>query len=560
MRQGRLGDWVIEVTGRRANELPVYGEKMMLKTFRMKKILFLFLLTGIYTSGLWACTNIIITKGASADSAAYLVYTNDGEWLYHLDRTPAKDYPANDSLIYKSLSGLKYKIHQVPHTYAIVGFFMNEHQVTVGETTFTGREELWDKDLPLKYWDLMRLAVLRAKTAREALEVITSLVETYGYGSEGESISIVDPNEAWLLEIVGTGGKGGATWVAVKIPDGYMTAHANHSRIGTFPLDDPENCLYSDNVISLAVEKGYYDPAAGVPFRFSDVYDPPSPAHLKYTETRVWSIFRRAALSQEFSPDYHRGVPGARPYPLYIKPDKKLHLEDIFSLVRDHYEGTKFDMTKGLVAGPFGNPNRPRPLEWEIDGKTYSWERPVSTYNTAFSFVAQLRSYLPDDIGGVVWYGVDDTYTTCYFPLYGSVISIPQPFTVGDMGKYSQESAWWAFNFAANYANVRYQDMVTGIRKVQKELETIFIENQPVIEQKALTMDSGERQSFLTKYSDSLGNLVHQRWVELGFRLVTKYNDGYVKDSVNRIHEKGYPEEWRKYIIGQEPEKYLIGK
>ncbi len=526
----------------------------------MKKTLFLLLLAGFYTSGLWACTNVIVTKGASADSAAYLVYLNDGEWLYHLSRTPAEDHVITDSLTYTSLSGKKYKIHQVPHTYAIVGFFMNEHQLAIGETTFTGREELWDKDLPLKYWDLMRLAVLRAKTAREALEVITSLVETYGYGSEGESISIVDPNEAWLLEIIGTGGEGGAAWVAVKIPDGYMTAHANHSRIGEFPLDDPENCLYSDNVISLAADRGYYDPDAGIPFRFNDVYDPPSPAHLKYTESRVWSIFRRTAPSQEFSPDYHRGVPGAKPYPLYIKPDRKLRTQDIFSLVRDHYEGTDFDMTKGATAGPFGNPNRPRPLEWEIDEKSYSWERPISTYNTAFSFVAQMRSYLPDQIGGVVWFGVDDTYTSCYFPLYASVTSIPKPFTIGDMGKYSPESAWWAFNFAANYANGRYQDMVADIRKVQHKLETEFISNQYDTEQKVLKMNREEQVKFLTYYSDSLGNLVHNRWVELGNYLVTKYNDGYVKDTTGRVHAKGYPEEWLKYIIEQNPEKYLIGK
>ncbi len=526
----------------------------------MKKSLLLFLLAGIYSSALWACTNVIVTKGASADSAAYLVYLNDGEWLYHLNRTPAEDHLITDSLTYSSLSGKKYKIHQVPHTYAIIGFFMNEHQLAIGETTFTGREELWDKDLPLKYWDLMRLAVLRAKTAREALEVITSLVETYGYGSEGESISIVDPNEAWLLEIIGTGGKGGAAWVAVKIPDGTMTAHANHSRIGTFPLNDPENCLYSDNVISLAVEKGYYDPATGTPFRFNDVYDPPSPAHLKYTETRVWSIFRRAAPSQDFSPDYNRGIPGSRPYPLYIKPDKKLSLEDIFSLVRDHYEGTDFDMTKGPAAGPFGNPNRPRPLQWDMDGKTYSWERPVSTYNTAFSFVAQMRNYLPDEVGGVVWYGVDDTYTSCYFPLYSSVTSIPEPYTVGDMGKYSPESAWWAFNFAANYANGRYRDMVADIKKVQQELEAEFTGNQQKTEQKVLKMNPEDQVKYLTHYSDSLGKLVHQRWVELGNYLVTKYNDGYVKDSANRVHAKGYPEEWLRYIIQQEPEKYLIVK
>jgi len=526
----------------------------------MKRFLFILILFGIFHSGLLACTNIIVTKGASADSATYLVYLNDGEWLYHLDRTPAEDHSVTDSLSFISMSGKEHKVHQIAHTNAIIGFLINEHQLAIGESTFVGREELWDKNQPLKYWELMRLALLRAKTAREAIKVITSLVEQYGYGSEGESISIADPNEAWLLEIIGTGGKGGAVWVAMKIPDGYITAHANHARIGKFPLDDLENCLYSDNVISLAIEKGYYDPKTGEDFRFNDAYDPLYPAHLKYTETRVWSVFRRVAPSLEFSVDYHRGVKDATPYPLFIKPDKKLKLEDIFSLVRDHYEGTAYDMTKGPTAGPFGNPNRPRPLEWESDGETYSWERPISTYNTAFSCVAQLRNYLPNEIGGILWYGVDDTYTSCYFPIYCSATTISEPFTKGDINSYSTESAWWVFNFAANYANGRYRDMVTDIKKVQQKLEKDFLENQTSVEQQAVQMNMDDRIKFLTTYSDSLGKLVHNKWVELGNYLVTKYNDGYVKDSVNRIQSKAYPDEWLKNIIRQEPEKYLINK
>ncbi len=522
----------------------------------MKYIFTLILMWG--ATSIFACTNIMVTKGASADGAVYLVYLNDGEWLYHLNTTPAADHLPGDSLEYSSLSGKKFKIHQVPHTYAIVGFQINEHQVAVGETTFTGRKELWDKDKPLKYWDLMRLALLRAKTAREAVRVMTSLAEQYGYGSEGESFSIADPNEAWLLEMIGTGGKGGAVWVARRLPDGTITAHANHARIGTFPLDDPENCLYSDNVISLAVEKGWYDPKQGKPFRFNDVYDPPTPSHLKYTETRVWSIFRRAAPSQHFSPDYHRGVPGAKRYPLFIKPDKKLSLRDIFALVRDHYEGTPFDMTVVPEGGPFGNPNRPRPLEWKTDSATYSWERPISTYNTAFSFVAQLRSYLPDEIGGVMWFGEDDTYTNCYFPVYCCVTDIPEPFKTGDIHRYSRESAWWAFNFAANFANGRYRDMVQDIKKVQQEMEALFVERQDSVEQTALKKTGAERVEFLTDYTNRSGLLLHKRWVELGDYLVTKYNDGYVKDSTGRIRSNPYPKEWVDFIIRNNPEKHKV--
>jgi len=530
----------------------------------MKHLFFslLFLLFGYAAT---ACTNILVTKGASADGSTFLVYLNDGEWLYHLNTTPAADHDLHDSLTYTSLSGKKYKIAQVAHTYAIVGFQINEYQLAIGETTFTGRTELWDKTLPLKYWDLMRLALLRAKTAREAIKVMTSLAEKYGYGSEGESFSIADPNEAWLLEMIGTGGKGGALWVARRVPDGMITAHANHARIGTFPRHDPENCLYSKNLIQFAKKKGYWNPRSGKPFAFNNAFDPPSPAHLKYTETRVWSIFRRAAPSQYFSMDYNRGVPGAQRYPLFIKPDKKLRLQDVFALVRDHYEGTPLDMTKLPEAGPFGNPNRVRPLEWKTDSADYSWERPISTYNTAFSFVAQLRNRLPDNVGGLIWFGEDDTYTNCYFPIYCSVTDVARPYKTGDINHYSQQSAWWVFNFAANYANTRYDLISKDIRKVQHELENRFIRQQDSIEKIALQKTGADRIAFLTNYSKTVGNEVWKRWIALGNYLVTKYNDGYVKQ-VNPAKKSRYPEikavpypkAWRDFIIRQNPEKHKI--
>ncbi len=506
----------------------------------------------------YSCTNLLVTKGASTDSATYLVYLNDGEWLYHLSQTDAKDHNIKDSLTYKSMTGKEFKIHQVAHTYAIIGFQMNEHQLAIGETTFLGREDLWDKDSPLKYWELMRLALLRAKTARETISIITSLAEIYGYGSEGESFSIADPNEAWILEMIGTGGEGSAVWVARKVPDGMIAAHANHARIGEFPLDDPENCLYSENVISFAIEKGYYDPNSGIPFEFNNAYDPPSHEHIKYSETRVWSIYNRAAPSLGLSSDYHRGKQDTKRYPLFIKPDNKLDLQDVFSLVRDHYEGTEIDMTKGAEAGPFGNPNRIRPLSWEIDSAKYSWERAISTYHTAFSYVAQLRNYLPDEIGGIAWFGVDDTYTTCYFPIYCGVTNISKPFATGDINHYSRESAWWAFNFAANYANTRYSYIVKDIKVVQKQIEDTFVHQQDSVENIALSLNNTERIKFLTQYSDSMGKLVHSRWVALGDRLITKYNDGYIKDDNNRIKTKGYPDHWLEFIIGQDGEKFKV--
>jgi dipeptidase len=522
------------------------------------KIFYTLIISLFLWANSYACTNLIVTKGASADSATYLVYLNDGEWLYHLDKTPAMDHNPLDSLIFTSMNGEKFKIHQVEHTYEITGFLMNEHQLAIGETTFLGRENLWDKDLPLKYWELMRLALLRAKTAREAIEVITSLVEQYGYGSEGESFSIADPNEAWLMEMIGTGGKGAAVWVARKIPDGYITTHANHARIGEFPMDDPENCIYSKNVISFAIEEGLFNPEKDGIFRFNDVYDPPSTAHLKYTETRVWSIFRRAAPSQNFSSDYHRNKNNAKPYPLFVKPDKKLDLKNVFSLVRDHYENTEFDMRDDLTAGSYGNPNRTRPLEWEVNSQKYSWERPISTYNTAFSYVAQLRNYLPNEIGGVCWFGVDDTYTSCYFPIYAQVTEISEPFTKGDINHYSTESAWWAFNFAANFAMIRYNDMSEDIKEVQSFFEDKFISQQNAIEISALNLQYDERIKFLTNYSSQTGKQIHSAWVKLGNHLVTKYNDGYVKDSANRIRTKGYSKKWLQTVVNQEGDKFII--
>jgi len=523
----------------------------------MRKLFFLFLIAAFfYGYSAFACTNLLVTKGASATGSSYILYTNDGEWLYHLQKYAAKDYPDGEYL--KIGNG---KISQVRHTYARLGFHMNENQVSIGETTFTGREELWSKNNFLKYWHLMDIALQRAKTAREAINVITGLVEEYGYGSEGESFSIADPDEVWLLEMIGNGSNSkGAVWVAVRIPDGMVAAHANHSRIGTFPMNDPENCIYSKNIISFAVEKGYYNYKSGKPFEFNKVYDPSIPEKLKYSEARVWSVFRRIAPSLNLSPDYHRGLTKQR-YPLWIKPDKKLTTKDIFSLARDHYEETPFDMTKGIMAGAYGSPQRNRPLSFYVDSVKYSWERPISTYNTAFSFVAQMRNFLPDPIGGIMWFGEDDTYTTCYVPLYVSIDKIPKSFTVGDINKFSLESAWWAFNFVSNFANIRYVDMVKDIQKVQSRLEDESLNVQDSIDQTAIKLFRSNKEEMvaaLTNYSISQGEKVVEEWRQLGFYLIMKYNDGYVKNKKHRIESIGYPEEWYERVIECEGEKYKV--
>jgi dipeptidase len=439
---------------------------------------------------------------------------------------------------------------------------MNEHQLAIGETTFDGRPELENKQGGLHYWILMQLALQRARTAREAIKVMADLVDQYGYASTGESFSIADPNEAWILEMIGPGDGGkGAIWVAVKVPDGMISAHANKSRIGTFPLADPQNCIYSSNVIEFAVQKGYYNPKTDGPFRFCDVYCPATAQTLRYTETRVWSIFRRAAPSLELPLDYSRGKAGARPYPLWIKPDRKLSVQDVMALMRDHYEGTPIDMTQGVDAGPYGSPLRARPMTFKLDGETYSWERPISTQQTGCSFVAHLRSFMPDEVGGVLWYGVDDTYTSCYLPLYAGITAVPPSYARGSLQRFSWDSAWWVFNLVANYAQLKFSYMVKDIVKVQQELEGNFFALQPAVEKTAMDMLKGDPERarrFLTDYSVSAGEQVFRRWRELAEVLFTTYNDGYVKNEASEPQELGYPEAWLREVVKARPEQFKL--
>lgn len=533
-----------------------------MKNQLLKLVIYLFVYIILTSRPAEACTSLLVTRGASVDSSVMITYTCDGEFHPHLEYTPARDHKLEDSLEITDWSGkVRGKIKQVSHTYAVVDL-MNEHQLTIGETTFDGREELENPDGLLSYWDLIQLALERAKTAREAIEVITQLVADYGYRSTGESFSIADTKEAWIMEMIGPGPGGkGAEWVALRIPDGYISCHANKSRIGEFPLKDPKNCLYSGNVISFTIEKGYYDPKSGKPFRFCDAYCPATPKIQRHADARVWSIFRRSAPSKNFSPDYHRGIDGAEPYPLWIKPDKKLSLLYVFALMRDHYEGTPYDMTKGIDAGPYGSPYRWRPLDWTVDSIEYSWERAISTQQTAFSFISQSRSWLPDPVGGVLWYGLDDTYTSCYIPLYCGIDTVPKSFTVGSLNKFSWESAWWVFNFVANFANLKYSYMLPEIQAVQKDIEGNFIKLQPTVEKTAVELsksDSKLMTRYLTDYSVTNAEMVVSRWKELGEHLITKYNDGYIQDEEGKPQEKGYPENWLREVLKSRPDQFRL--
>lgn len=527
-------------------------------------ILFLFA-----TSFLYPCTNILVTKGASADGSVMISYNADaGGFMEPLYFSPARDWNPDDSVEIFDWDSGKYlgKIKQVPHTYQVINL-INEYQVSIGETTFGGREELRDTTGGIDYGSLMFLALQRAKTAREAIKVMTSLVAEYGYYSSGESFSIADPNEVWIMEMIGKGpGQKGAVWVALRIPDGFISAHANHSRIREFPLNDPENCMYAPDVISFAIEKGYYKPNYG-PFSFSDAYDPATPSSLLFCEGRVWSIFRRAAPSQNFSEDYWRVVKGAKPYPLWIRPDKKLTVRDVINLMRDHFDGTPYDLKKGFAAGPFGCPVRWKPLVWKVEGDTtqYAWERPISTQQTAFAFVSQLRSWLPREIGGVHWYGVDDNYTNVYIPLYCSIRQAPECFQVGSISEFTLESAFWIFNLVANWAYTKYSYMYEDIRKVQKELEDKFFAFQPAVEKTALELYETNPElsiEYLTDYSISQSNLVVKKWKKLWEYLVMKYNDGYVndvtKDRGRSPKGVGYGDSFFKQVLKDRPGYYDV--
>ncbi len=507
------------------------------------------------------CTNFIAGKDATADGSVIVTYTCDGEFHPILQLIPAEDHAPGAMQTLTHWNGeVLGEIPYPAHTYQVVNL-MNDRQVTIGETTTGGRDELINPEGMIHYWHLMKLTLQRAATAREAVEVIGQLVADHGYRSSGESFAIGDPDEAWIMEIVGPGpGNAGAYWVARRVPDNCVSAYANMGRMGTFPTDDPKNCLYSPGMAEYAASQGWYDPDAG-PFNWREAFHPADAQKLRYTATRVWSLFRRCAPGLELPSDYHRGEPGAEPYPLWIKPEAKLEVADVFHLMRDHYEGTNFDMTQGVDAGPYGNPYRWRPMAWEIDGQNYTWERPISTQQTGFSMVTQSRSWLPDPVGGLTWYGVDDTWYTCYVPLYCGIDAIPESFANGSLGQFSWDSAWWTFNFVSNFAGLKYSYMSADIQAVQYELESRFFALQPAVEKTAAQLaknDPDLMRTYLTDYSVQHAEDVVRKWRDLGEYLITTYNDGYVKDQDGRVREKGYPENWLRAVLQQRPDQFLL--
>ena len=529
-----------------------------------------------------ACTNFLFTKGATKDGSVMITYVADSHVLYgELYYTPARNWPAGSMLdVYEWDTG-KYlgKIPQIAHTYSVVGN-MNQHQVSIGETTYGGRTELVDSLGMIDYGSMIYIALQRSKNAREAIFTFSQLVSDYGYNSEGESFSIGDPNEAWILELIGKGpGKKGAVWVARRIPDGYICGHANHPRITTFPLADgkksitskeinkiynPEvESVYAYDVIDVARGYGWFK-GADKDFSFSDAYAPLDFSGARFCEARVWSGFNKVNSQMGQYLDYAMGENLKNRMPLWIKPDKKLDLNDVKNIMRDYYQNTPMDMTKDPGAGPYGSTVKWRPMEWKVDSIKYFNERAISTMQTGFSFIAQSRSWLPDPVGGINWFSVDDTYYTVYSPMYCGITEVPHSFAVGngDMMTFSDDAAFWVFNQVSNFVYTRTRLLISELQSKQKELEDRYMTESADIDKEASDLfknDQAAAIKYLTDYSVKSGNNTVAQWKDLYKFLFTKYVDGNVKvkqavpkgyKMMNpKLSQPGYGDEWNRFIV-----------
>lgn len=573
----------------------------------MKKSFLLTMLLGLLTlSTTFACTNFIVTKGASKDGSCFVTYAADSHSLYgELYYRPAKDYPAGTMMevVEWDTGKLLGHIPQVAHTYSVVGN-MNEWQLAIAETTYGGVKSLEHSQGMIDYGSLIYITLQRAKNAREAIKVMAELLSNYGYASEGESFSIVDPNEAWIMEIIGKGEKmldskgnvlkgwdNGAVWVARRIPDGYISGHANQARITTFPLRDGKTSItnkeldkiflpsvetvYAHDVISFARLKGLYPKdtksAPDAKFSFCDAYAPLDFGGARGCEARVWAFFNHcnpAEMAQY--EDYARGDNLTHRFPLWIKPanKNKIDAQYMMAMMRDHYEGTTMDMTKDLGAGPFKCPYRWRPMNWEYNGKEYIHERATATQQTGFSFVAQCRNWLPNAIGGILWFSVDDAASTCYVPMFCSITDIPHEYAEGNgsMVEYSKTAAFWTFTKVSNFVYSRYCDMIKHVNEKQNYWEGKFVQE---IDQMATSMKSmlenepAKARVMLNNYSKKAATDVCAEWDNLFNYLLVKYNDGNVKKEENgkfkvtntKIPQCEFPDqpryrdEWYKMIV-----------
>ena len=555
-----------------------------------------------------ACTNFLITKGASTDGSCMISYAADSHVLYgELYHYPATDWPAGAMLDVYDWDGGMYRgqIPQVAHTYNVVGN-MNEYQLAIGETTNGGLECLWGSPGIIDYGSLIYITLQRAKTAREAIKCMGELVANYGYVSEGESFSICDTEEVWILEMIGKGPQHkGAVWVARRIPDGYVSGHANQARITTFPLakknktsitfkqidklfkDTNIDCVYADDVISFAKEMKLYN-GPDEKFSFSDVYNPVDFSGARFCDLRVWAMFNKVTDNMKDYWGYATGrdIKRAQPYtagmcqtpdnfptnrmPLWVKPNKKVSVLDMMDFMRDHLEGTELDMSQDVGAGPFHCPYRWRPMQFEVNGQTYVHERTTATQQTGFSFVAQSRGYYDWPVGGIIWFGVDDADNCVYCPMFSCMTEIPECFRVGNgsMTQWSETSAFWTFSQMSNWAYTKYDYIHPEIRKRQHEMETKWVEKVvPELSERVYAMKGREAQvKELTKFSCTSANDLTALWKRFYQELFMKYMDGNLNTAVeNKPNHKytpiksehpKYSDEYYQILIEKTGDKY----
>lgn len=502
----------------------------------MKKTLSALFALALSTAGALACTNFMAGKLATTDGSTLLSYAADSYSLYGaLHYLPAQDHQPGDLRQIFDWDTGKYlgAIPEAAHTYSVIGN-MNEHQLTIGETTWGGRQELTDTLGLIDYGSLIYITLQRCKTAREAIACMTSLVKEYGYFSEGESFSIADPNEVWIMDMIGKGpGRKGAVWVATRIPDDCVSAHANQSRITHIDFKDKENWLWEKEVVSLAREKGYFS-GKDKDFSFAEAYNPLDFLGRYGCEGRVWSFFRQVNPETEKYYAYITGESEER-MPLYIKPAKKVSAQDFKELMRDQYEGTPLDITQGTDAGPWHSKLRYGGLGFKLDSVSYWYERPTATQQTAWSFVAQMRSYVPDHIGGIFWFGVDDAAMSVYVPIYCRANEVPWCFSPenGDLYTYSASSAFWTFNQTANWVYTKQSAMLPDLKAVQEQWETYFNSLIPGTDAAMAEMSPADAQVFLTRFSCTQAEAATDAWHQLYEYLLVKYLDGQQKKEQN---------------------------
>lgn len=525
-----------------------------------------------------ACTNFIVGKKASKDGSVIVTYNADDYGMFiGLCHYPAGTHPKGAMRDIVNWDTHKYigQIPEAPVTYNVIGN-INEYQVSIGETTYGGREEMVDPTGGIDYGSLIYLGLQRSKTAREAIKVMTSLAEKYGYCSEGETFTIADPNEAWIMEMMGKGpGSKGVVWVAQRIPDDAICAHANQSRIGKFNMKDKKNVLYSKDVIKFARSKGWFT-GKDADFSWKNAYAKPDFSGRRWCDARVWAFFNR------WKKGFDRYLPwalgkdeNAEDMPLWIVPDQKLSVQDVENCMRDHYEGTPMAIdSTDMGGGIWQMPYRPTPLEFTVNGKKYFNERPTSTQQTGFSYVAQLRSWLPREIGGILWFGNDDGNMVAYVPIYCGSTKQPECFNTpgADATHFSMKNAYWVCNWVSNMVYPRYSMMFGSLKAVRDSLEQSYFAAQPAVEAKAQELyktDPAQAVAYLNDYSITKAQQMLDRWKQLATYLIVKYNDMIVKPDNNgvfsttpegigvTVERPGYPESYRQRLVKETGDKYL---